>query len=381
MMDSDIEVSVLCLAYNHNKYIKQALDSIIAQKTNFLFEIVIHDDASTDGTAEIIEKYAVRYPDLIHPLFEDENQYSKGRDVLADLSLPHTRGKYIAICECDDYWTDDSKLQRQYDIMEKHPELDMCACRAVEIAGQSGLEIQEIRPKKKDSILTVEEVILGGGRYLATASLFFRKSLYDLRMEFEKELYFDYSHQIKGALRGGIYYLDTRMAVYRREAEGSWTMRIGKNTENRNAHIKKEIEMLHELDKETKGTFHAVIDKRLSAYIPFFDQFMKHTEEIRAEISLIQRTDHKAYLWGLGMRGNAFQEFCVHEKIKLYGVCDRKNGNVGYITEYGYQIYETDFVFHNSDIIFASNDSIYDALTEAGYPGHLINLQKYVPLS
>lgn len=379
-MANDIKVSVLCLAYNHKKYIEQALDSIITQKTNFPFEVVVHDDNSTDGTTEIIRHYVKSYPDLIHPLYEKENQFSKGKDVLIDLSLPYTRGKYIAFCECDDYWTDESKLQRQYDILEAHPELDMCACRAAEISGVNGLELQEIRPKKMDSILTVEEVILEGGRYLATASLFFRKSIFDMQMGFEKILCFDYTHQIKGSLRGGIYYLDRKMAAYRRGVEGSWTMRVERDKEKREQHKKREIEMLHELDRETR-IYHTVIEQRLTAYTPFFDYLMIHAEDIKAEIHRISKTGCTFYLWGLGMRGGAFQEFCKHENISLNGVCDIQNICIGKATEYGYQVYESDYVFHNSDIIFASNTNIYNALAESGYSGYLINLQKYMPLS
>lgn len=379
-MANDIEVSVLCLAYNHRNFIKQALDSIIAQKTNFLFEIVVHDDSSEDGTAEIIKQYTESYPDLIRPVYESENQFSKGKDVFIDLSFPHTKGKYIAFCECDDYWTDESKLQRQYDAMEAHPQLDMCACGAVEISGLNGLELQEIRPKKEDSVLTAEEVILEGGRYLATATLFFRRTLFAKQMEFEKILCFDYTHQIKGALRGGIYYIDRKMAAYRRGVDGSWTMRIERDKEKRDRHKKMEIEMLHALDRETL-IYHAAIERRLTAYIPFYDHLMAHAAEIRAEICRLLKKDCTSYLWGLGMRGDAFQEFCKHESINLNGVCDIQNIGIGKITNYGYQVYESDYVFHNSDIIFASNDNIYNALAGNEYPGHLINLQKYMPLS
>lgn len=378
-MDNNIEVSVVCLAYNHKQYISQALDSIISQKTNFRFEIVLHDDNSIDGTVEIIKQYAESYPDLIHPIYESENQFSKGKDVLIDLSLPYTKGKYIAFCECDDYWTDDSKLQRQYDIMEAHSELDMCACRATEISGLNDLELQEIRPKKEDSILTIEEVILEGGRYLATASLFFRKNILTTQMEFEKIICFDYTHQIKGALRGGIYYLDRKMVAYRRGVAGSWTMRIDRDKEKREQHKKKEIEMLHELDRETQ-IYHTVIERRLAAYTPFYDHLMMHAADIKAEICQL-KNNSKLYLWGLGMRGDAFQEFCKHENINLNGVCDIQNINIGDNTGYGYQVYASDYVFHNSDVIFASNDNIYNALTESRYSGYLINLQKYMPLS
>lgn len=381
-MDSnDIEVSVLCLAYNHRKYIEKALDSMIAQKTDFAFEIIVHDDMSTDGTTEIIKRYEKEYPDLVKPIYESENQYIKGVEILMSLVMPHARGRYIALCECDDYWIDDSKLQRQHDVMEAHPELDMCACGAVEVSGYDGSELQDIRPKKADSVLTVEEVILGGGRYLATASLFFRKGIFNSLMEFEKILCFDYTEQIKGALRGGIYYIDRKMVAYRKATEGSWSMRVEKDKEKRAAHVKKEVDMLRELDRETNGAFHATIEQRITAYAPFFDQLMMHTQEIKAEILTLPKTNCVSYLWGLGMRGDAFQEFCNHEKIRLDGVCDLRNMSVGESTGYGYQVYDSDYVFHSSDVIFASNDSIYNALTEDGYQGHLINLQKYMPLS
>lgn len=237
-----VEVSVICLAYNHAKYIKETLNSIISQKTDFTFEIVVHDDCSTDGTTEIIKTYEKKYPDLIKPIYEKTNQYSQGRDVFIDLSLPYAKGRYIAFCECDDYWMDDSKLQRQYDIMETHPEIDMCACGTSEVWADKNIEIIESRPRQEDCILTAEEVIekvlLEGGCF-STASLFFRKNLFDSLMNFEKILSYDHTHQMKGALRGGIYYIDRKMAVYRRWVEGSWIARYKKDRNMQIAHLQK----------------------------------------------------------------------------------------------------------------------------------------------
>lgn len=375
-----IEVTVLCLAYNHVKYIRKALDSIISQKTNFAFEIVIHDDKSTDGTMQVIEEYEKKFPDLIKPLYESENQVSQGIDPFLRYCLPAAQGKYIAVCECDDYWMDDSKLQRQYNAMEAHPELDMCACRAVEVSGQTELVLRDIRPKTEDTILTAEEVILGGGGYLATASLFFRKSMFRSLMRFEKILCFDYSWQIKGALRGGIYYLDRTMAAYRKGIEGSWTVRVERDQEKRALFTKQIVEMLHELDRETE-VFHTAIEQRISAYQPFYDQLMSHVETIRAEIAQIPEKECKWYLWGLGLRGDAFQKFCRNEKISLNGVCDLQNACIGEITKYGYQVFDADYVLHNSDVIFASNDAVYSSLAEGGYSGRIISLQKYMPFS
>ena len=110
-----MEVSVLCLAYNHEKYIKKCLDSILAQKTNFKYEIIINDDASTDNTANIIKEYEEKYPEIIKPIYQIENKYSKGEAIVEEYMLPKATGKYIAFCECDDWWLSDDKLQKQYD--------------------------------------------------------------------------------------------------------------------------------------------------------------------------------------------------------------------------------------------------------------------------
>ena len=120
-------VSICSITYNHAPYIRQCLDGFLMQETNFKYEIIIHDDASTDGTTEIIKEYAEKYPDLITPIFQSENQYSKGlRGFYAKFVFPRAKGKYIALCEGDDYWTDPLKLQKQVDFLEANPEYVMC---------------------------------------------------------------------------------------------------------------------------------------------------------------------------------------------------------------------------------------------------------------
>jgi glycosyltransferase involved in cell wall biosynthesis len=120
-------VSICCITYNHEGFIRDALEGFIAQKTVFPFEIIIHDDASTDRTPEIINEYTTRYPDLIYPLLQKENQYSKNNgSLLVNFVMPKVRGKYIAICEGDDYWTDPYKLQKQTHFLETNPEYAVC---------------------------------------------------------------------------------------------------------------------------------------------------------------------------------------------------------------------------------------------------------------
>ena len=123
-------VSIQCITYNHEPYIRQCLEGFVIQKTNFRFEAIVHDDASTDGTATIIREYAEKYPDIIKPIYETENQYSKHDGSLRRIMDAACIGKYIAYCEGDDYWTDPNKLQIQVDFLESHPDYSMCFHRA-----------------------------------------------------------------------------------------------------------------------------------------------------------------------------------------------------------------------------------------------------------
>lgn len=121
--NQEVLVTVQCLTYNHAMYIKQCLDGFLMQKTSFKFEVIVHDDASTDGTTEILKEYASKYPDIIKPIIEAENQYSKiGFSGIFTLMNQRSMGKYIAFCEGDDYWIDPLKLQKQADFLESHSE-------------------------------------------------------------------------------------------------------------------------------------------------------------------------------------------------------------------------------------------------------------------
>ena len=139
-MSNNILVSISCITYNHGPYIRQCLEGFIMQKTSFNFEVLIHDDASTDGTTEIIKEYENNYPDIIKPLYEKENQWIKGRRGSKLFNYPRAKGKYIAICEGDDYWIDPLKLQKQVDLLEKNKDCSLCS---------SGYFIQEQNKPRK----------------------------------------------------------------------------------------------------------------------------------------------------------------------------------------------------------------------------------------
>lgn len=121
--NSEIVVSISCITFNHRPYIEECIEGFLMQQCNFKFEVLIHDDASIDGTQELIKDYALKYPDIIKPILQKENQYSKGvRGMSRTFNYPRAKGKYIALCEGDDYWTDPLKLQKQVEFLEENPD-------------------------------------------------------------------------------------------------------------------------------------------------------------------------------------------------------------------------------------------------------------------
>lgn len=179
-------VSISCITYNHASYIKECIDGFLMQKTNFNFEVLIHDDHSTDGTEEIIKEYAKQYPDIIKPLFEKENQYSLGKPIgSAVWNLPRARGEYIAICEGDDYWTDPYKLQKQVDFLESHPDYGMCYTKVKRFVPKNNKFIDE-----------------WGGPNETMDKLLIENTIPTLTAVFHKAIYYNYLTEIHPSKRG-----------------------------------------------------------------------------------------------------------------------------------------------------------------------------------
>lgn len=247
-------ISICCLAYNHELYIRQALDGILMQKTEFPFEIIIHDDASTDHTAGIIREYEERYPDIVKPIYQEKNQYSQRIKISKTWIFPRVQGKYIALLECDDFWTDPYKLQKQVSYMEIHPE-----CSGTFHAANWLVDEKIVRNDRhfgKECDVTPQQVILGGGEYCASASLCYRAQYaFDWPHFREIANVGDYPLQILLALRGNFHYFPQIMSGYRLGRVGSWTAMTREDSEKRYASLRATIRWLEELDKETDGNF------------------------------------------------------------------------------------------------------------------------------
>lgn len=255
-VNQPLMVTIRCLTYNHEPYIRQCLEGFVMQRTNFKFEAIVHDDASTDGTAAIIKEYAEKYPDVIKPILETENQYSKHDGSLRRIMNEACKGKYIAFCEGDDYWTDPLKLQKQVDLMEAHPEYSMCCSKAKLYSQTKERFIGEQKCRNHSAVLRVKDIVLRGGLYIPTCSILLRHELYDslgYQEPYIRRCHVgDYPLQMYMAMQGKVFYFDEFMAVYRVDCPNSWVWRNNHDvlTESKIKGYISEIEMLEGFSKD-----------------------------------------------------------------------------------------------------------------------------------
>lgn len=200
-------VSICCLTYNHAPFIQKCLDGFLMQKTTFPIEILIHDDASTDGTDEIIKEYTRRYPNVIFPLFEEENKYSHGYAGKMDIEFNYLRaqGNYIAYCEGDDYWTDPYKLQKQVDFMESKPDCSVCFTRTKHLNYSTGIITEDNCSEFFNDGIDKFEItkdIFFKKWYTQPLSMVFKKEKYDFEWQ-KKYKYYRDSHEIYHLLNQG----------------------------------------------------------------------------------------------------------------------------------------------------------------------------------
>ncbi|WP_031311311.1 glycosyltransferase family 2 protein [Stutzerimonas stutzeri] len=218
-------LSIVCLAYNHAAFISETLDGFLRQETTFPFEIIVHDDASTDATATIIREYAARYPQIIKPIYQTENQYRKGVPFSTRL-FAQAHGKYIAYCEGDDYWTDPRKLQIQVDFLEKHRDYVMTYHDAFMFNSQGVVRSPHMQGRYRRDASAHQ---LMQGRPVSTLTACFRNLVHELPPELHGVEVLDICWwSLLGAHGKGKFLKEIKPAAYRVHEGGIFSMRSSK---------------------------------------------------------------------------------------------------------------------------------------------------------
>ena len=242
------KVSVLCAAYNHEEYLRQTLDSFVNQKTDFPFEVLVNDDASTDSTGDIIREYAARYPEIIRPFYQKENLYSRRINLYDVVFFPACRGEYIAVCEGDDYWNDPEKLQLQVDWLDAHPEYSACVHNSIGRFTDQPDKVLFAQDGDRD--IPFEQVVQGMSHAYHTSSILARREFIlnppDYRdVAYHQGYFTDYAIGVRLGLSGKVRFLDRCMSVYRIGSNPSaWSRGVGQEYHKLKRFVSGEIAML-----------------------------------------------------------------------------------------------------------------------------------------
>lgn len=269
-------VSIDMLSYNHELFLETAIESVLSQKTNFAYELLVHDDASTDSSQEIIKKYESLYPNIVKPILQTENQYSKGINPSAAFNHPRAKSKYLAVLEGDDCWIDDSKLQRQVDILEENQHLNFCFHKAsiidyhkseeaLKTIGDYGNTSQEI---------PFNDILFSSKGFIPTASCIIRNCAKNNLEDFLKKRKYltigDYYIHFFGSIPNGGYYINRTMSLYRKHTQNSWTDRLSDNIESITTHalamLRSYIELNEITNHQYNVKFKALITQRIAWY-------------------------------------------------------------------------------------------------------------------
>lgn len=260
-------VSIICATYNQEKYIAKAIDGFMRQSIVSDCEILVHDDASTDKTVRIVKSFKSVSNKNIRLIEETNNQYSKGINITA-LLCNEAHGKYIAICEGDDFWIDENKLEKQVSYMEANPECSFCFSNAKLYDNMRDSMSNDMLPRNDSDaeILTRGDFLQTGDMlqisFIPTASFFFRKADFDRRPIFNQNAYVgDRYIQIVLTELGYAHYIPECMVAYRINNKSSMMGQWSSDVSKRTSILKKYCEMYLQLDKWTNEKYHSIIQK------------------------------------------------------------------------------------------------------------------------
>ena len=291
----DCLVSVYMLSYNHEAYVKRAIESVLAQETDFPVQIIVHDDASTDKTAEIIRELDRAHPGRLTCILQETNQLSQHISIFWNYIIPRIRGKYMILCECDDYWCDNRKLQKQVEFLESHPEYVCCThnCLTVD-ENDNQIDIHSLQ------LIKAREHTYGRKQFelLAyfpgpTAAKLYRSNIWT---KYDHHFYSEYIDiMTQGdvrqnfflSLEGPIYYMSDIMSVYRRASQGgSWTA-VHKNRNLNDRRFISSIQMRRFAKKHYGIRYHNYYLTFNAAIRAFLCYFKDRSDENKAVLSRI----------------------------------------------------------------------------------------------
>ena len=308
-MNNKIRVSVFLFTYNHEKYIEKALDSILSQKTDFKYEIIIRDGGSSDNTYRIIKDYQKRYPDIITVVMKAKDKRTAKSRMLQEV-VPVSKGKYTAIIEGDDYWTDVYKLQKQFDFMEKHPDYSLVVTNYGVLNDITG-KVRKTHFKDKD--YSVSEIILSNEEAFATSSMFaIIEYAYHTDSFYNISPFEDYVTLLQLSLQGKVYFMKDCTSVYRINAVGSWTTNLKKgDVVSKRWYLYNELSsMFSEFNKNTNYKY----DKEIE-YLLLKKEFIIYTLDNN---TLMMKHDKFKKLYKMGNIKSRFSYFIKTHFSKLY---------------------------------------------------------------
>ena len=404
-----ILVSIWCITYNHELYIRDAIEGFLAQKTNFEYEIIIHDDASTDKTTEIIKEYKQKYPDLITAIYEKENQFSLNQPSIKwiqDIEAKSCHGKYIAVCEGDDYWIDVQKLQLQVDYLETHPECIMSVHDTIDFDCRN-FTLKSRSLYSTDCIIPPEDIITQRA-LIPTASTVYRREALKMDEFFLNVGVGDYPTLLYCLPKGTIYYFSRIMAVYRRGQEGSWRDSM-REIKFYLSHHMRVTDFLYNYNEYTQRKYEKFIINKIQCHInevmfrceeDYFEDlykiclsdnenlnrkfqlFFSKIGRLKEQISDIEYLDKTVYefavrhprifIMGAGRYAGIMAHQLEHHKISFEGfvVSHNRTSQKYYLKKPVWELGEISLELSNAGIIVGINpvcwSEIVDALEDAG---------------
>lgn len=262
-----IVVSVIVDVFNHAKYLRQNLDSILSQKVCFNVEILVHDDCSTDGSQEIIKEYEKKYPNIIKPIYQKSNQFSQQIEIDSAYNYPRIAGDFVAMCEGDDYWCDEYKLIKQVSYLKKHKNISAYVAKTIRLnlrdnkKGYYGLATDKFSKKYNLADLV-------RGKDFSVSSLLARKEYFQPPFPEFINLFTGFTDIQLGfylTLHNKIYYDSHPMSVYRQYSSStSFTSTFSKLDDN--AKLKtyeNRVKILELLLEESPKKYWRIIKKRI----------------------------------------------------------------------------------------------------------------------